>query len=186
MRDDERVLLVDENDRPVRMMGKLAAHEQGLLHRAFSVYVFQSRGDRRYMLLQKRARAKYHFGGLWTNACCGHPLEGESPVIAGARRLAHEMNIACQLQAAGRFTYRARSANGLFEHEIDHVLLGTHEGDIPDPNPAEAEGARWIGLDALERELAAAPETFTPWFAQGYAVIRAFDPAVRAPTTPIA
>ena len=176
---EEKVLLVDDDDRPLRLMNKMAAHEQGLLHRAFSVYVFQTRGDQQYMLLQKRADTKYHFGGLWTNACCGHPLDGERPVDAGTRRLSYEMNIACELQPAGTFVYRAQSANALWEHEIDHVLIGTFAGPAPEPNAQEASGARWISLDELETELSTTPDRFTPWFAQGYAVVQAFDPALR-------
>jgi isopentenyl-diphosphate Delta-isomerase len=175
MQNNDTVQLVDEQDRPLRLMGKLAAHESGVLHRAFSAYVFQVRAGQRHMLLQKRAVAKYHFGGLWTNACCGHPLEGTSPAEAGMRRLFEEMNIRCELRAVGSFIYRAESANSLIEHELDHVLVGTFEGELPAPNPLEADGARWISLDALAQELAQAPESFTPWFSQGYAVIRAAE-----------
>jgi isopentenyl-diphosphate delta-isomerase type 1 len=180
MQERGNVLLVDESDRPLRLMAKLAAHEQGLLHRAFSVFVFQQRSDGYAMLLQKRAQTKYHFGGLWTNATCGHPLEQETPQHAGESRLLEEMNIACPLRPAGSFTYRAQSSNGLIEHEIDHVLLGMFQGELPAPNPAEAESARFVALDQLAAELAAAPASFTPWFAQGYAVVCAFDPAIAA------
>ena len=179
MQEGGNVLLVDENDRPLRLMAKMAAHEQGLLHRAFSVFVFQQRSDGYYMLLQKRAQTKYHFGGLWTNATCGHPLEHETPAHAGANRLLQEMYIACSLRPAGSFIYRAQSANGLIEHEIDHVLVGTFAGELPAPNPEEAESARFVALGELESELRSAPDTFTPWFAQGYEVVKAFDPAIR-------
>jgi isopentenyl-diphosphate delta-isomerase len=178
MQENDKVQVVDAQDRPLRLMGKLAAHETGELHRAFSAYVFQVRGGRQHMLLQKRAATKYHFGGLWTNACCGHPLEGTPPAQAGRRRLREEMNIDCELRAIGSFIYRAQSANSLIEHELDHVLVGTFEGELPAPNPQEADGARWISLDELASELAATPERFTPWFAQGYAVVRAANPGL--------
>jgi isopentenyl-diphosphate delta-isomerase len=180
MQEGGNVLLVDEDDRPLRLMAKMAAHEQGLLHRAFSVFVFQQRGDGYAMLLQKRARTKYHFGGLWTNATCGHPLEHETPQQAGQARLLEEMNISCALRPTGSFIYRAQSANGLIEHEVDHVLLGLFAGELPAPNPAEAESARFVTLPELNAELAAAPNTFTPWFAQGYEVVRNFDAAIAA------
>jgi isopentenyl-diphosphate delta-isomerase len=127
------------------------------------------------MLLQKRAATKYHFGGLWTNATCGHPLEGTTPAEAGQRRLREEMNIDCELRAVGKFIYRAQSANALIEHELDHVLVGMFAGELPAPNPVEADGARWISLAELDRELAETPEQFTPWFSKGYAVLRSAE-----------
>lgn len=167
------VLLVDEDDRPLQVMDKMEAHQQGILHRAFSVFVFQLRASRPYLLLQKRAAAKYHFGGLWTNTCCGHPLDGETPARAGERRLNVEMNISCELRPVGHFIYRAQSANGLYEHEYDHVLVGTYDGELVEPNSAEADAARWISLPDLERELATEGSSFTPWFAPAYQVIKA-------------
>lgn len=175
MQDKDSVQLVDDQDRPLGLMAKLAAHEAGVLHRAFSAYVFRMHDGRLDMLLQKRATTKYHFGGLWTNATCGHPLEGTTPAEAGQRRLREEMNIDCELRAVGTFIYRAQSANALIEHELDHVLVGMFAGELPAPNPVEADAARWIGLQDLDRELAETPEQFTPWFAQGYAVLRAAE-----------
>ena len=171
---NDAVLLVDENDQPLRMMEKIPAHEQGLLHRAFSAYVFQTRGGVPHLLLQKRAVTKYHFGGLWTNTCCGHPLEGETPAQAGMRRLPQEMSFNTSLRAVGTFTYRAQSANGLIEHELDHVLIGEFSDPLPKPNPAEADDVRWITLAALDREFAEHPEQFTPWFTLGLAIARRF------------
>jgi isopentenyl-diphosphate delta-isomerase len=168
------VLLVDEHDRPLRLMEKMAAHEQGLLHRAFSAYVFQSHDGVPRLLLQKRSIAKYHFGGLWTNTCCGHPLDNETPALAGERRLPEEMNFRCSLREVGTFIYRAQSANALIEHELDHVLIGTFEGVLPRPNPAEADDARWVSLAELDQELAREPQAFTPWFALGLAVARKY------------
>lgn len=169
----DHVVVVDAQDNALRTMGKLAAHEQGILHRAFSAYVVRERDGETQLLLQLRATTKYHFGGLWTNTCCGHPQQGETPAAAGMRRLPQEMNFGCELRAIGSFIYRARSQNGLEEHELDHVLLGSFDGELPDPNPDEVDAVRWVGLAALDAELAADPNRFTPWFAQGYARIKA-------------
>jgi len=180
MQNKDCVLLVDTEDRPLGLMEKMEAHERGLLHRAFSVFIFRFTHGQPEILLQKRAKTKYHFGGLWTNACCGHPLDGETPVAAGMRRLPEEMNFRCDLQPTSSFIYRAQSENALFEHELDHVLLGYFEGEVPAPNPIEADGARWLRLDALDRELAATPQAFTPWFPLALAVARRFDPRLQA------
>jgi isopentenyl-diphosphate delta-isomerase len=169
---EEHVVLVDAEDRTLGTLEKLAAHERGVLHRAFSVFVVREHAGQTELLLQLRARGKYHFGGLWTNTCCGHPRKGESPVQAGERRLPEEMNFQCPLTAVGSFVYRATAENGLTEHELDHVLLGRHRGDVPAPNSDEAESARWVELPTLERELAAQPDAFTPWFAEGYAILK--------------
>lgn len=171
-REEEHVVLVDADDRALGTLEKLAAHEQGVLHRAFSVFVVRTHAGRTELLLQLRARGKYHFGGLWTNTCCGHPRAGESPVQAGERRLPEEMNFTCALRPLGSFVYRATADNGLTEHELDHVLLGHHEGEVPAPNAAEAERARWIAFDELDQELASQPAAYTPWFAQGYAIVK--------------
>ncbi len=169
----QQVVLVDAQDNTLRVMEKIAAHSEGVLHRAFSVFVVRERAGEHELLLQLRATGKYHFGGLWTNTCCGHPQLGESPVAAGLRRLPEEMNFTCPLRAIGSFIYRARSSNGLIEHELDHVLLGRFDDEPPAPNPDEADTARFIAFAALDRELAAQPDRFTPWFAQGYALVKA-------------
>ena len=168
----EHVVLVDAEDRSLGTLPKLAAHEQGVLHRAFSVFVVRQEAGQSELLLQLRARGKYHFGGLWTNTCCGHPRVGETPVEAGARRLPEEMNFSCELTPIGSFVYRATADNGLTEHELDHVLLGRHQGEVPAPNADEAERARWVPFDELDRELHERPSAFTPWFAQGYAIVK--------------
>jgi isopentenyl-diphosphate delta-isomerase len=170
----DRVLLVDELDRPLGLMEKLEAHEKGVLHRAFSAFVFREVDGVTQTLLQKRARAKYHFGGLWTNTCCGHPLEGETPAQAGMRRLPEEMNFTCSLRPTDSFIYKAQSENALYEHELDHVLVGRFADEPPAPNPAEADGARWITLEELDQELSANPGAFTPWFALAYAIARKY------------
>jgi len=134
----ERVVLVDERDREVGTAPKLAAHEDGALHRAFSVFVLNGHGE---LLLQRRADTKYHSAGLWTNTCCGHPRPGEPVAAAARRRLREEMGFDCEPAPAGTFVYRAE-VGGLVEHEYDHVFVGRHETD-PLPDPAEVSEWRW-------------------------------------------
>jgi isopentenyl-diphosphate delta-isomerase len=163
----DHVVLVDERDRETGTAPKLDAHRSGALHRAFSVMVF----DRRHrVLLQRRARSKYHSGGLWANTCCGHPRPGESVVEAASRRLTEEMGIAVALRPVGAFTYRARLGD-LEEHEYDHVLVGRYDGE-PRPAPAEVEDWRWVDPAAAAAELAAFPERFAVWFGQVLALAR--------------
>lgn len=157
---DHPVVLVDEHDAPLGEMAKLEAHEKGLLHRAFSVFVFNSRGE---LMLQRRAEDKYHSGGLWSNTCCSHPRPGESVETAAHRRLWEEMRLRCDLFSHFSFVYRAELDRGLVEHEYDHVLVGQSEVD-PDPNPSEVAGWRWAPIDAIRRELSERPGDFTAWF----------------------
>lgn len=156
----ERLVLVDEDDREVGSEGKLLAHEAGLLHRAFSIFVSNRAGA---LLLQRRAASKYHSAGRWSNACCGHPRPGEPLLAAAQRRLREEMGFDCALAPASRLRYLALLENGLVENEIDHVLVGTWDGD-PAPDPAEADAWRWIGRFELEAWLARSPEDFAAWF----------------------
>lgn len=158
----EQVILVDERDRPVGAMEKLAAHRHGgVRHRAFSVFILDPRGR---WLLQKRAAGKYHFPGLWTNACCSHPRPGEDTAAAAHRRLREELGFDCPLTERFQFEYKADSAaEGLTEHELDHVFTGIHDGPVR-PDPAEVGATRWVAPADLERELQAHPELFTPWF----------------------
>lgn len=158
----ERVILVDPGDTDIGTAGKLDAHERGLMHRAFSVLIWDSAGR---MLLQKRHVAKYHSGGLWTNACCGHPRPGEPTALAALRRLGEEMGLACPLVPLARHTYRAALDKGLTEHEIVHVFGGCHDGPVL-ANVCEAEAFRWCSLGDIEREIAADPQAFTIWFRQ--------------------
>ena len=159
----EEVILVDEADREIGTREKLAAHvDGGALHRAFSVFLFHP--DKRRLLLQRRAESKYHFPGLWTNACCSHPRSGESTESAAHRRLGEELGIDAELTEAFAFVYRADDpSTGLTEHEYDHVFTGVF-GGLPVPNPDEVGDWRWIGREAVLKELADAPERFTPWF----------------------
>ena len=158
----EQVILVDADDREVGAMEKLAAHEHGgTRHRAFSVFIVDPQGR---WLLQRRAAGKYHFPGLWTNACCSHPRPGEGTAAAAHRRLREELGFDCPLAERFQFEYKATSAaEGLTEHELDHVFTGEHAGAVA-PDPAEVGAVRWVELRALEAELRARPEAFTPWF----------------------
>lgn len=155
----ERVILVDERDRQVGSAEKMRAHAEGLLHRAFSIFVFDGRGR---LLLQQRAISKYHSGGLWSNTCCGHPRPGETIAAAARRRLAEEMNFGCDLRDGFKFLYRAELDNGLTEHEYDHVLVGSFEGE-PLPNPAEVGAWRWAEMDELLCDLRERPEDYSYW-----------------------
>lgn len=156
----EQVVLVDPQDRETGTAGKMAAHRAGALHRAFSVIIWNSQGE---VLLQRRAPGKYHSGGLWTNACCGHPRPGEPVDRAAARRLGEEMGFACPLNEFGTITYRADLDQGLIEHEFVHVFRGTHDGAM-EVNPDEVSEIRWITPQALLKALEDTPEIFTAWF----------------------
>ncbi len=156
----DEVVLVDQNDDELGTMEKLEAHRKGLLHRAFSVFVVNSRHQ---MLLQQRAAHKYHSGGLWTNTCCSHPRPGESILAAASRRLQEEMGLACELKAGFRFLYKSELDQGLTEHELDHVLVGVTDAE-PMINPDEVARWRYEDLSALREQLASSPEHFTVWF----------------------
>ena len=156
------IVLVDENDVAVGTSEKLAAHVNGgTLHRAFSVFLFDAEGR---MLLQQRAATKYHFGGLWTNACCSHPRSGEPVIDAARRRVREELGVDVALRHAFGFVYRAEDpVSGLTEHEYDHVFVGRFDGETA-PDPAEVAGVRWVEPGALLRDVEAHPERYTPWF----------------------
>jgi isopentenyl-diphosphate delta-isomerase len=164
---EEHVVLVDHRDRETGIAAKLAAHQTGALHRAFSVMLVDRRGR---LLLQRRARGKYHSGGLWANTCCGHPRPGETVVDAAGRRLREEMGIVTPLRSVGAFTYRARLGD-LEEHEYDHVLTGRFDG-VPNPDPSEVEEWRWADPSDAAAELAAEPDRFAAWFAKVLAMVR--------------
>jgi isopentenyl-diphosphate delta-isomerase len=157
---EEQVILVDERDNAIGTMGKMEAHQKGLLHRAFSVFIFTHEGQ---MLLQQRAQEKYHSGSLWTNACCSHPRAGETVEQAAERRLHEEMGLSCHLEHQFAFIYRAELDGDLIEHELDHVIFGTTD-QKPVLNKKEAQSWRYIGLDELEQEITSDPDSFTSWF----------------------
>jgi isopentenyl-diphosphate delta-isomerase len=156
----EAVILVDTDDQEIGTAEKLDAHRRGQLHRAFSVIVWDGAGRQ---LLQKRAAAKYHSGGLWTNACCGHPRPGEPVAAAAQRRLGEEMGFGCALEWLGIVQYHAAFDNGLSEHEVVHVFRGLYEGPVS-PDPSEAEGYQWCDLARLRDDTAAVPDRFSVWF----------------------
>ncbi len=158
----QQVVLVDEHDHEVGTAGKVAAHRNALLHRAFSIFIFDSSLR---MLIQQRAATKYHSPGLWSNACCGHPMPGEAIEPAARRRLWQEMGIDCQLKEAFSFTYSKDLGGGMSESEYDHVFVGFFKG-AANPDPEEAAAWRWVGLDALVEDVAAASGSYTFWFTQ--------------------
>lgn len=155
----EHVVLVDEDDKETGTMEKMEAHEKGALHRAFSIFIFNSKGE---LLLQQRALNKYHSPGLWTNTCCSHPRPGEAVEDAAHRRLAEEMGMECGLDYHFHFLYKTRFDNGLIEHELDHVFFGTSD-TLPVLNSEEVAGYRYIGMKLLEKELNESPENYSPW-----------------------
>ena len=156
----EQVILVDEKDNPIGLMEKIKAHEEAVLHRAFSVFVINTKGE---LLLQKRALHKYHSPGLWTNTCCRHQRPGETNVEAGRRRLREEMGMDCELEAAFWFIYKAAFDNGLTEHELDHVLVGYSE-ESPVINADEVADYKWMPLESIKEDMQARPEEYTEWF----------------------
>lgn len=164
---EERVILVSPEDIEIGVEEKLAAHYQRLRHRALSVFLVRSDGA---MLLQRRAAGKYHSPGRWSNACCSHPRPGESTPDAARRRLREELGMTCALVHATTFTYEADLGNGLWEHEVDHVFVGRHDGD-PVPNAEEVDGWRWVHLHDLRAELSDVGDTFTVWFRPALAAL---------------
>ena len=157
---EERVVLVDEQDRETGTMEKLEAHEKGLLHRALSVFIWNSRGE---MLLQRRALSKYHSGGLWTNACCSHPRKNEEVLQAAGRRLLEEMGIVTSLQPAFHFIYRAELQHGLTENELDYVFTGISDMK-PEPDDREVAEWKYMDMQDLYEDLDLNPARYTEWF----------------------
>lgn len=157
---EELVILVDEQDREIGLMEKMQAHREARLHRAFSIFLFNNKGE---MLLQRRALHKYHSGGLWTNTCCSHPRAGESLQEAATRRLQEEMGMEASMTPLLSFIYRAELDQGLTEHELDHVLTGTTDA-LPEINPEEVAEWKYITTAALEADVQAHPEQYTEWF----------------------
>ncbi|MFN5183634.1 MAG: isopentenyl-diphosphate Delta-isomerase [Bacteroidota bacterium] len=155
-----QVILVDNNDFELGTMEKIEAHEKGLLHRAISVFIFNSDGK---MLLQRRAKHKYHSGGLWTNTCCSHPYPGEKIMNAAKRRLKEEMGMECELTSAFSFIYKVNLDKGMTEHELDHVFIGT-TNSTPEINREEVEDFKYLSIEETEKLIRSNPEDFTEWF----------------------
>lgn len=157
---EERVILVNEKDEKIGLMPKMEAHEKAVLHRAFSVFIFNSKNE---LMLQQRAAHKYHSPLLWTNTCCSHQRDGESNIEAGTRRLKEEMGFTTPLKEVTSFIYKAPFDNGLTEHEFDHVMLGHYE-NRPIINRKEVESWKWMPLESVKEDIAIQPELYTAWF----------------------
>ncbi|MBA3682996.1 MAG: isopentenyl-diphosphate Delta-isomerase [Bacteroidetes bacterium] len=156
----EEVILVDELDIPIGKMEKIEAHQKGILHRAFSVFIFNSNGD---LLLQQRALHKYHSAGLWTNTCCSHPRPNEDTLAAANRRLKEEMGITAKLEHKTQFIYKTVFDNNLTEHEFDHVFFGNNN-QTPEINPVEVENYAWVSTEKIMADIAENPSKYTSWF----------------------
>lgn len=154
------IILVDEHDNQIGTAEKLAAHKQGRLHRAFSIFVFNTQGE---LLMQKRAAGKYHSALLWSNSCCSHPSPGEETLAAAHRRLQEEMGFDCPLTHAGHILYRTEFENGLTEHEYDHMYIGLYDGSIA-ADSSEAAEWKWQSVDTVFVDMQKHPEQFTYWF----------------------
>lgn len=157
---EEQVILVDEQDNQIGLMPKMEAHEKAALHRAFSVFIFNNEGE---LMLQQRAADKYHSPLLWTNTCCSHQRDGETSLEAGKRRLQEEMGFTTDLKEVFWFVYKAPFDNGLTEHELDHVMVGTFNGE-PNINKEEVEAYKWMPLDAVKEDMVVNPDNYTAWF----------------------
>jgi len=161
------IIRVDENDKEIGVAEKLKAHEEGWLHRAFSVFVYRKHNNTLELLLQKRHPDKYHSGGLWTNACCGHPYPCEGVVEAGERRLKEEMGIAVPLHEVGVFHYKASVGHGLIENEIDHVLIGEFPLSAQiQPDAQEISDYCWVEIETLRQDVAQNSANYTVWLPQ--------------------
>jgi len=153
------VVLVNSNNRKTGLREKISAHREGLLHRAFSILIFNSRGE---LLLQKRHSQKYHSGGLWSNTVCGHPGPGERFLAGAHRRLKEEMGFDCKLTKHRYFIYRSAFENGLTENEYDCVFTGRYDGEIA-PHPGEIEACQWVSLEFLREDMLKQPQLYTYW-----------------------
>lgn len=156
----EFVVLVDKNDQQHGLMEKIEAHEKAELHRAFSVFIINNKGE---TLLQQRALHKYHSPGLWTNSCCSHQRDGESNIAAGKRRLQEEMGMQAELKELFWFIYKAPFDNGLTEHELDHVMVG-YSNEDPEINTDEVAAFKWMPIEEVKKDMEIQPEIYTAWF----------------------
>lgn len=157
---EEQVILVNEQDQEIGLMSKMEAHEKAVLHRAFSVFIFNSKNE---LMLQQRASHKYHSPDLWTNTCCSHQRHGESNIEAGKRRLFEEMGFVTELEEKTSFIYKAPFDNGLTEHELDHIMVGYYD-DAPSLNQEEVKDWKWMSLEAIKNDIIINPSSYTEWF----------------------
>jgi len=155
-----QVILVDENDNPIGVMEKMEAHQKALLHRAISVFVFNSKGE---WLLHQRALQKYHSKGLWTNCSCSHPFPNELSIDAANRRLKEEMGLQTELMEVFSFTYKQELENHLTEHEYDHVFVGITD-ELPTPNSDEVASYKYVDYHTMQLDIHANPANYTAWF----------------------
>ena len=157
---EDKVILVDVDDNQIGLMPKLEAHEKGVLHRAFSVFIFNNNGE---LMLQKRALTKYHSPGLWTNTCCSHQREGESNIYSAKRRLTEEMGFVTDLYEKTSFIYKAKFDNGLIEHELDHIIVGNYN-QSPIINSFEVDSWKWMSMENVKKDIKDHPDNYTAWF----------------------
>lgn len=157
---EEYVILVNEKDQEIGLMPKLEAHQKAVLHRAFSVFIFNSENE---LMLQQRASNKYHSPNLWTNTCCSHQRSGESNIQAGTRRLYEEMGFTTSLKEITSFIYKAPFDNGLTEHELDHIMVGYYNED-PVINSDEVEDWKWMKIEDVKKDISLNPDLYTAWF----------------------
>ena len=157
---EEKVILVNQNDEQIGLMNKLEAHEKAVLHRAFSVFVLNSKNE---LMLQQRAHHKYHSPMLWTNTCCSHQRDGETNIQAGTRRLFEEMGFKTEIKQLFHFIYKAPFDNGLTEHELDHVMIGYYNEE-PKINTDEVESYKWMTIEDVKKDIKNQPEIYTIWF----------------------
>jgi len=157
---EEQVILVNENDEQIGLMPKMEAHEKAVLHRAFSVFIFNEKNQ---LMLQQRAANKYHSPMLWTNTCCSHQRNGETNIEAGKRRLQEEMGFVCELEEKTSFIYKAPFDNGLTEHELDHVMVGYYN-ENPIINRVEVENFKYMTVEEVKQDMGVNPEIYTAWF----------------------
>lgn len=156
----EFVILVDEQDNDIGVMEKIKAHQEGLLHRAFSVFIFNHKDE---LLLQQRSLSKYHSAGLWTNTCCSHPRPNETVKDAANRRLFEEMGMSCDLKIKTNFIYKTSFENGLIEHELDYVLIGSTNQN-PHINKEEVENYKWMSIADIKKDIISNSHQYTSWF----------------------
>ena len=157
---EDNVILVDVHDNQIGLMPKLEAHEKGVLHRAFSVFIFNNKGE---LMLQRRALSKYHSPGLWTNTCCSHQRDGESNILAAKRRLNEEMGFVTELIEKTSFIYKANFDNGLTEHELDHIIVGEYNHS-PVINCSEVDTWKWMSMEDIRNNINDQPHNYTAWF----------------------
>lgn len=162
----DEIILVDKHDHQIGTCDKLKAHQEGLLHRAFSIFIFREHDHALKVLLQQRHEKKYHSAGLWSNTCCSHPRPGETILGAANRRIQEEFGFSLPLKVIGNFIYKASFDTGLMEHEYDHVLIGTYQNEIIKPNPHEIAAYHWANVSQLMQMLKEHPQYYTAWLEQ--------------------